>query len=124
MHAQHAASAPGARARRELFLRSREYVVLPIDQQQPLCMAMKQDHGETKRGLEGADRSSDVDESVPSVTLLPVCGQGVHLEVVMYGDTACGRTCLATRYEKNKFFPEWGPTIGEVYITTVSYWLY
>ena len=90
----------------------------PLLQQQP-PMAMKQGHGGTKRGIEGADSSLEL-KSLHDVTLLPVCGRGVHLEVVMYGGIACGKTCLATRYEKNKFCPEWYSTIGELYILCVA----
>ena len=65
--------------------------------------------------IEGVDRSQD--ESVPMpVTLLPVCGNGVHLDVVLYGDNVCGKTCLAIRYEKNMFGPT-NTTIGEATCT-------
>ena len=87
---------------------------LTIISNQPL-IAMGQGHGGIKREIEGADRSPD--EFVPMpVTLLPVCGNGVHLDVVLYGDNVCGKTCLAIRYERNTFGPTTA-TIGEATCT-------
>lgn len=66
-----------------------------------------------ERSGKPAGKPMDMSLALPSITLLPVCGAGVHLDVVLYGDNFCGKTCLAIRYERNRF-GETTATIGEV----------
>lgn len=45
-----------------------------------------------------------------------IVGRGISLKVVFLGDTSVGKSCLAVRFIKNKFFEFQEPTIGAAFL--------